>query len=268
MVHGKIAVPAYGDAARSAAEAEDICVQRQIEGGRSQIAQGGIMDFIKCNELHDAEGRVYRVESYEAAITSDGTEINGEFSGPVPWKKAPKMPGNRQIGHLGHLPMAFFASNGRIIGMEEHDDGRSGSKSDVPHFIDAAGNTVYLNGDAERHEPDDDDAHSDMRTIFESKVERIITNGRSTIVCWKDGTKTRVALSACEDTDGNVYEGFMWACVKKLFGSHRRFERLVDGVHVDQDRRGEKPGKPGKPAGKPAKRACRSGRKNADAKHL
>lgn len=198
------------------------------------------MDFIGCNELYDAEGRVYRVESYEAYITTGGTEINGEFRGPVPGKKAPKMPGNRQI------------------------DGRSGSKSDAPHFIDAAGNTVYLNGDAELHEPDDDDAHSDaaalrkshggsmrfrvtgqqaqafngsiMRAIFESEVERIITNGRSTIVCWKDGTKTRVALSAGEDTDGSVYEGFMWACVKKLFGSHRRFERLVDGVHVDQDR--------------------------------
>lgn len=216
------------------------------------------MDFIERNELYDAKGRVYRVESYEADITTGGTEINGEFRGPVPWKKAPKMPGNRQIGHLDH-------------------------------FIDAAGNTVYLNGDAELHGPDDDDAHSDaaalrkshsgsmrfrvtgqqaqafndsiMRTIFESKVERIITNGRSTIVCWKDGTKTRVALSAGEDTDGSVYEGFMWACAKKLFGSHRRFERLVDGVHVDQDRRGEKPEKP-------AKRACRSGRKSADAKHL
>ena len=254
------------------------------------------MDFIECNELYDAEGRVYRVESYEADITTGGTEINGEFSGPVPGKKAPKMPGNRQIGHLGHLPMTFFASDGRLIGMEEHDDGRSGSKSDAPHFIDAAGNTVYLNGDAELHEPDDDDTHSDaaalrrshggsmmfrvtrqqaqafdgsiMRTIFESEVERIITNGRSTIVCWKDGTKTRVALSAGEDTDGSVYEGFMWACVKKLFGSHRRFERLVDGVHVDQDRREERPEKPEKPSRKPAKRACKSGRKSADAKHL
>lgn len=232
------------------------------------------MDFIERNELYDAAGSVYCVESHEADITIGGTEINGEFRGPVPWKKAQKMPGNRQIGH-------------------------SGSKSDVPHFIDAAGNAVCLNGDAELHEPDDDDAHSDaaalrrshggsmrsrvtgqqaqasndsiMRTIFESEVERIITNGRSTIVCWKDGTKTRVALSACEDTDGSVYEGFMWACAKKLFGSHRRFERLVDGVHVDQGRRGEKPwkpGKPGKPAGKPAERACRSGRKNADAEHL
>lgn len=241
------------------------------------------MGFIERNELYDAEGRVYCVESYEVYITTGGTEVNGEFRGPVPGKKAPKMPGNRQIGHLGHH-------------MEEHDDGRPGSKSDAPHFIDAAGNTVYLNGDADLHEPDDDDTHFDaatlrkshggsmrfrvtgqqaqafngsiMRTIFESEVERIITNGRSTIVCWKDGTKTRVALSAGEDTDGSVYEGFMWACAKKLFGSHRRFERLVDGVHVDQDRREEKPEKLGKPARKPAKRACKSGRKSSDAKHL
>ena len=157
------------------------------------------MSIIERNELYDADGRVYRIESYEVEFTSRGAEISGEFRGPVPGTKAPELPANHGAG---------------------------------------CGASESFSGSVEFRMPDEQAQKLEdliVRAIFESKVERIITNGRSTIVCWKDGTKTRVALSAGEDTDGSVYEGFLWACVKKAFGSHRRFERLVDSVHVDQD---------------------------------
>ena len=158
------------------------------------------MGITERNELYDAERRVYYVESYEAELSSEGTEISGEFRGPV-------------RGMHADVPHA--------------DDGRTfrGCMDDIGERIESLVQQI-----------DDELEKLDEEGVFSLLVDRIITNGRSTIVCWKDGSKTRVTLSANDDADGSVYEGFLWACAKKAFGSHRRFERLVDSVHVDQDR--------------------------------
>lgn len=64
-------------------------------------------------------------------------------------------------------------------------------------------------------------------------VDRIVTNGRTTVTIWKDGSKTKVTLMDGEE--GSVYGGFLWCLGERIFGSRTRLEKLVDSVHVDQD---------------------------------
>lgn len=57
-------------------------------------------------------------------------------------------------------------------------------------------------------------------------IKKVIVNGPATIVIWGDGSKTVVK---CEDGDKqNVYVGVLWCIAKKVYGTHARFERLVD----------------------------------------
>lgn len=67
------------------------------------------------------------------------------------------------------------------------------------------------------------------RTIRELKIEKILINGRATIVFWNDGTKTVVKISK-DDLEGgkfDIYSGVSYALAKKLFGSNSAFKKEV-----------------------------------------
>ena len=57
------------------------------------------------------------------------------------------------------------------------------------------------------------------------KPEKIMKSGRTTVVFWKDGTKTVVRLPIGEQPDD--YDAFTAALAKKIFGNNSTVKRIV-----------------------------------------
>lgn len=55
--------------------------------------------------------------------------------------------------------------------------------------------------------------------------ERIIYNGKATIVFWEDGTKT--VVKCAEGTEPDKYNGFCAALAKKIFGNNSRLKKSI-----------------------------------------
>lgn len=65
-----------------------------------------------------------------------------------------------------------------------------------------------------------------LRAISELKVEKIITNGPTTIVFWNDRTKTIVKRDNYDEDD--LYDAVANALAKKIFGSTSKFHKIID----------------------------------------
>lgn len=55
--------------------------------------------------------------------------------------------------------------------------------------------------------------------------EKIIVNGRATIVYWEDGTKT--VVKCMEGTTPDVYSGFTAALAKNIYGSNTQIKKFL-----------------------------------------
>ena len=61
--------------------------------------------------------------------------------------------------------------------------------------------------------------------IARPEIDRVIYNGRATIVFWKDKTKTVVKL--CEGDTYDPENAIVWAYMKKIFGSTSKIRRTI-----------------------------------------
>ena len=62
--------------------------------------------------------------------------------------------------------------------------------------------------------------------------ERIIYNDITTIVYWKDGTKT---LSRCMESDEfNQEAGFLACLAKKIYGGHNQYKKFIRDANVQE----------------------------------
>lgn len=72
-----------------------------------------------------------------------------------------------------------------------------------------------------------------LKNFFE--VDRIVVNGRATIVFWHDGDKTIV--KAEPNTTPDLYAGFTAAVTKRVFGANARIKRILkEKVEIQKPR--------------------------------
>lgn len=65
-------------------------------------------------------------------------------------------------------------------------------------------------------------------------VDRIMFNGRATIIFWTDNTKTVVKCS--DEDDDDPYAAVAQAYMKKIFGSNNQFKKMVDQFLPEEEK--------------------------------
>lgn len=64
------------------------------------------------------------------------------------------------------------------------------------------------------------------------EVDRIIRNGKATVVIWKDGEKTIV--SRAEDEAESTYAAFTAAVAIRLYGNNSKLKKMLEQKTVEQ----------------------------------
>ena len=68
--------------------------------------------------------------------------------------------------------------------------------------------------------------------------DRIIRNGRATVIYWTDGTKTVVKKS--EEQEDDPYSAFCAAVAKKIYDTNSRIKRILEKKTAEQKEPGER----------------------------
>ena len=68
--------------------------------------------------------------------------------------------------------------------------------------------------------------------------DRIVRNGRATIVMWNDGTKT--VVKCAEGEDESLYNAVASALAIKVFGSNSAFKSLLKNRTIEQKKKEKK----------------------------
>ena len=71
-----------------------------------------------------------------------------------------------------------------------------------------------------------------VRTANEFIPKKIIRNKATTVVLWKDGTKTLVRCEEGKEYD--VYEAFTAALAKKIFQNNTKLKKLIKEKFTEQ----------------------------------
>ena len=70
------------------------------------------------------------------------------------------------------------------------------------------------------------------------EVDRIIRNGKATVVIWKDGEKTIVRRA--EDEAESTYAAFTAAVAIRLYGNNSKLKKMLEQKTVEQKPRKKK----------------------------